>query len=395
MVLAAPFWVLTAGIVLTSLGVGRYAFLVDKRYDQNMSSYWAGTPDVLCRHMSVYARGARYGGDNTPPVYIDHNTSLSRSDIVTMRTSLQNFADSGRVSGSSGKGGLDEDGRPVGWEDCFSSFLWGTAESVADPLYENDFTFSSSCSIVAIEGNFAAFHPFRYMSGGFLPEVPVDERQIVINDVLAWKFYKSYDVLGEKIKLWGEEFTIIGVVAEPSDRITNSCGADEPRVYVYFTAMEQLAPLTSPDSEPGNSGSVTAGGATPTPSPAAQQGAGASAARPVMAVMCYEAMIPEAIEGVARNDVSASVPNYNPVNQNFYVISNTGRYGVLTTWKFMWPIGKNTNMLSKFEFPFWEKTAQLATTHMFADEILTIAGACLLVTGSLMAALRYRKMSRK
>jgi hypothetical protein len=100
------------------------------------------------------------------------------------------------------------------------------------------------------------------MSGGFLPEIAVDNRQIVLNDVLAWKFYKSYDVIGEKVSLWGEEFTIIGVVAEPSDRIARDAGVEQPRAYVYFTAMEELAPLTAPSADtqqnPGGSSSAPA-----------------------------------------------------------------------------------------------------------------------------------------
>lgn len=407
-ILAAPFWVLVIGFALTTFGIGRYIFLTHNRQDQNMAEYWGYESTVPYRHMSVFARGARPGGQTTPPVYIDAATSLRRSDILTIRTTLQNLADVS--SGVGGKSGLGQDGRPRGWEDCYSSFMMASISSVAGPDSVTEFSFNSPCEIVAIDGNFTAFHPFRFMSGGFLPEIPYDYRQIVLNDVLAWKFYKSYDVLGETVKLWGEDFTIIGVVSEPSDRISRAAGTEQPRAYIYFNAMEELAPLEAQEigtqqNDSGNSnGANSAPAATPTPAaPAANAqasvpgaGTGSNAqTRPEMAILCYEAMLPEAVRGVARNDMSSSLANYTPADPNYYVLSNTDRFGLRDSWNFMWPIGKTQSRLEVYEFPFWEKTAQLTSEHLFADEIVTCVGFITLISGGIMAALRYRKMSRK
>jgi hypothetical protein len=114
-----------------------------------------------------------------------------------------------------------------------------------------------------------------------------------------------------------------------------------------------------------------------------------------MAILCYEAMLPEAVRGVAKNDMSSSLANYTPANPNFYVLSNTDRFGLRDSWRFMWPIGKTQTRLAPYEFPYWEKTAQLTSQHLFADEIVTAVGIITLLSGGIMAALRYRKMSRK
>ncbi|MCR5201051.1 MAG: ABC transporter permease [Saccharofermentans sp.] len=405
-ILAAPFWVVLVGIALTSVGIGRYIYLKDIRYDQQMAEYWGYESAIPYRHMSVYARGARPGGETTPPIYIDTNSSLRRADILTIRTTLQNLADVSSGTGG-GKGGLGQDGRPRGWEDCYSSFLMANITSIADPTSETGFSFNTPCEIVAIDGNYSAFHPFGYMSGGFLPEIPNDNRQIVLNDVLAWKFYKSYDVLGDKVKLWGEEFTIIGVVREPNDSIARAAGTEQPRAYIYFSAMEELAPLEAQDistQQINNANGTAAATPTPAASAAGQAAAGAqlpggssdnTQVRPDMAILCYEAMLPEAVRGVAKNDMSSSLANYTPANPNFYVISNTDRFGLRDSWRFMWPIGKTQTRLAPYEFPFWEKTAQLTSQHLFADEIVTSVGIITLLSGGIMAALRYRKMSRK
>ena len=408
-VLAAPFWVLTAAVIVTSTGIGRYLFLTHNRYDQRMNVYWAQDSETGYRQMSVYARGTRPAGIRTPAVYIDTDNSLKRSDLILIRNSLQNSADAGRAAGA--KGGLGQDGRPVGWEDCFSSYLNGSVTQVVDAQSSYTFSQSTETNIIAIEGNFPAFHPFTYLNGGFLPEIPTDTRQMVINDVLAWRLYKSYDVLGERLELWGEQFTIIGVVSEPNDRISRGNGTLDCRAYVYFSAMEAYAPLTDDTDNAGGNAS-----ATPTPAAAAasanrptgnaSQGANGGNAngtqqpsqtsvRPEMAILCYEAMLPELVPGVGKTDMYSALPGYNPATPKFYVFSNTGRFNLLNTWHFMWPLGKTWGMLSPYEFPYWELTAQATSEHLFADVIVTGFGGILLFIGIVMAALRHRKMSRK
>ena len=404
--MAAPFWVLVAGIALTSLGVGRYAFLTNQRKDQHMERYWVSDGNISYRYMSVYARAARPGGIRTAPVYINQNVSLNRSDIIQIRTALQNCADSGNRTAN--KGGTNPDGRPRGWEDCFSSFLTGSVRTVLDPTDTNVTSLSSSCDVVAIEGNFTAFHPVMNMSGGFLPEIPVDNRQIVINDVLSWKLYKSYDVVGNKLLLWGQTFTVIGVVAEPSDAISRGTGTLDPRVYIYFTAMEELAPLTDPGNDIGDNQNSSSGNRAPSPTPTTAPAAGGTGSnpsasgntadvRPDMAVMCYEAMLPEIVRNVAKSDMSNSVTNYTPAEPNFYLFSNTGRFNVIDTWRFVWPIGKTESLIAPYEFPYWERAAQRTSEHLFADEIITVAGVLTLDAGIVMALLRShaRRMSRR
>ena len=78
------------------------------------------------------------------------------------------------------------------------------------------------------------------MSGGFLPEDPVDTFQIVINDVLAWKFFRSYDVTGHMVEIDGKLFTIIGVVEEKNTKVAELAGEQDSRAFIYFGALGAL-----------------------------------------------------------------------------------------------------------------------------------------------------------
>ncbi len=386
LVLTAPIVVLLIGVTLTSVGVGRYIYLSHNRRDQNMNAYWSGDSTVNYRQMTIFARGARSEGAMSVPTYIDTQRSLKRSDIILIRQKLQDAADTGVAT--SGKGGLASDGSPQGWEDCFSSFLMGRVSSLQEDNGVVTPITSVDAQIVGVEGNFAAIHPFAFEAGGFIPEIVEDVRVIVLNNNLAWRFFRSYDVVGRKIDLWGQTFTVIGVVSEPSDSIANSAGSEDLRAYVHFAALEAYAiSYSNPDSE-------TATATTTTATPDSDNGQTAPASNEV-AILCYEAILPEIVTGVAKTDVITAIPQYNSADPQMYVVSNTGRFGVIEVWKYMWPIGKMESRLTGYEFSYWERTAVLTTYHLFADILVTSSGIILILIGAIMFSLKSNKMSSK
>lgn len=395
-VLTAPIVVLLIGIVLTSVGVGRYIYLVRNRADQNMNVYWSGDSTMNYRQMTIFARGARSEGAASAPMYIDSQRSLKRSDIAIMRQRLQDAADTGVAA--SGKGGLAADGSPQGWEDCFSSFLTGTVSS----LQENNGVLTPittvDAQIVGVEGNFPALHPFAFEAGGFIPEIVEDVRVIVLNNNLAWRFFRSYDVVGRKIDLWGQTFTVIGVVSEPTDSIASNAGSEDFRAYVHFAALEVYAASFSNANTDSTASSTTAVASTTATASASTTASGNGQATPTsndVAILCYEAILPEIVTGVAKTDVINAIQQYNAADPQMYVVSNTGRFNIIEVWKYMWPIGKMDSRLSGYEFSYWERTAILTTYHLFADIIVASSGIILIAVGSIMLSLRQNKMSSK
>lgn len=350
-VLAAPFWVLVIAIVLLGIGITRAVVLTHNRYDTRMDEYWSQSSGDY-RHVAVYGGGYRPEGDESPVMYKDPETSIKYSDIVNIRKSLQSAVDTGKTNPN--QLGLNKDGTPRNWEDCWSCDLMGTAfyekEGYKEPL-------SSDCQIMAVGGNFKAFHPFQYLSGGFLPESSVDPMQVVINSALAWKFFNSYDVIGNIISIWGEDYVIVGVVEEPSSSIDKAAGANKPRVYMYFSNL------------------------------AAKY---ASEEKGDIAITCYEAMLPEAVKGVAITDMKTALPSYSAEDPKFYVVSVTGRFFFTKVWDGTWPLGSE-KLSDNFELPYWEKASLMTTEKLFADMMLIILGSILLIIGVVMVILKIRK----
>ena len=321
------------------------------RTDRKTAASWSGGGELSYRHMAGYAHGARALGEKSPASYLEYGRSLSKTDVYNIRKSLQNVVD---ISNGKRRRSGDVPVATEGFADCYSSFIEADVMSLRQQGSLGDDK-SATASVYAVGGNFKACHLFEYMSGGFLPVQPVDKYQIVINDALAWRFYSSYDVVGEKISLWNKDYTIIGVVREHD--------GDTPRAYVYFECLEEYCAGLDASFTP--------------------------------AVLCYEAIMPEQVKNVAVADVRNSVPGYDQSNPGTYVVSVTGRYSIGSIWDYMMPPGSTSDLLRDYDLPYWEVSAGRAVASMFAWEIVAVVCAAMGVVMVTVIVVMRRKSGLK
>ena len=370
LILAVPFWIIVAGLTLTGFGVGRAYYLTDTRPDQYMAEAWQSS-DTSFRHMTVYAGGIRPGGDTTPVVCADGGKSIRLADIATIRQALQTSASTG--TGISNKNTNTREDILRGWEDCYSSTVLAKLDALEVKEGLEVKTASADAQLVAVGGNYKAFHPFRFLSGGFLPETPVDTNQIVINDVLAWKFYRSYDVVGNRIDINGQMFTVIGVVEEKNTKVAELAGEQQCRAFIYFSVLEKLYKTNSNDADGGSADfSATGNGYID------------------YGIQCYEAMLPELVKGVAVEDFKNALPSYSITNPQVYVVNNTGRFSVIRVFDTMFPLGETDRQRLGYEFPYWETAAQMTEERLFYDYVIVGFGILMILIGGAMIALKLR-----
>ena len=98
LILAVPFWLILASVVLIAFGTGRAVYLIDTRPDQRVAEIWQSSSDVSFRHMSVYAGGIRAQGDKSPLTYTEAGKSIHLADIALMRKDLQGSTDTGSAA---------------------------------------------------------------------------------------------------------------------------------------------------------------------------------------------------------------------------------------------------------------------------------------------------------
>jgi len=362
-IFAVPFWLILASLVLMAFGICRAVYLTDSRPDQHIAEIWQSRSSVTFRHMSCFASGIRAEGDTSPLTYLEGGKSIHLADIALMRKDLQASSDTGTAAAKSVS---HSDGKLRGWEDCYSSTVIATLDAITVKDGAEIKSGSVDAQLVAVGGNYKVFHPFRYLSGGFLPETPVDTNQIVINDVLAWKFYRSYDVVGNRIIINNQMFTIIGVVEEKSTKVAELAGEQDYRAFIYFGTLGSLYGSSNMDPE------------SELRAPADY------------AIQCYEALLPELVKGVGVSDFKNALPSYSFTNPQLYVQDNTGRFGVLRIMDTVFPLGETDRARMGYEFPYWEKAAQLTEDRLFYDYVIVFAGIILLLIGLVMTGLKIR-----
>ena len=392
LVLAVPFWIVIASLILIGFGVGRAIYLSDSRPEQKVAQMWQSKSETSYRHMVVFAGGNRAKGETSPMTYTSGGKSIHLGDLSPMRQKLQAAADTG--SGAGGKNISGSSNKLRGWEDCYSSTVRSSVSCLeVVEGKQTEVNKAEDVELVAVGGNYRAFHPFRYLSGGFLPEVPVDTYQVVINDVLAWKFYRSYDVVGHMIEINGKMFTIIGVVEEKNTKVAELAGEQENRVFIYFGALGALYGGDSsqiPESSMSDyadyggygdyGGYDDIGGGAPSTSDADKD----------YAIQCYEAMLPELVKGVAVSDFKNALPSYSLTNPQVYVVNDTDRFKITRILDTMFPLGETDKERLGFEFPYWEIATQMTETRLFYDYVITAFGILLLLIGAVMLALKFR-----
>lgn len=374
-VLAAPFWVISCALVLLGFGIGRSVYLKDTRLDHTVAEMWQKGSDTGFRHMSVYASGIRAQGDTSPMTYVEGGKSIHRADLSLMRQALQATSNTGAGSNVRFK-----EGQLRGWEDCYSSTVKTTVSTMKHNKSESERDLTADVELVAVGGNYKAFHPFRYLSGGFLPETPVDTYQIVINDVLAWKFYRSYNVTGNTILIGGQMFTVIGVVEAGTSKVAELAGEQEPRAFIYFGALDTIY----------GSGSAAAAAPSDPDMIDAGTGPGTGTGSSDYAIQCYEAMLPELVKGVGVSDFKNALPSYSMTKPLVYVSNDTGRFSLARVLDTMFPLGETDKERSGYEFPYWERANQITEVRLFYNYVIIALGIVLLLIGVIMAALKIR-----
>lgn len=372
---AAAFWVILCSILLGGYFAVRFNSLKNACKDQFAAEYWgSNNVDKNFGQVAVFAKGIRTNGDFTPLKYQDEDKSLSLASVVSIRNSLQGVVDSFATGAEAKNSGLKNDGTPRGWEDCYSTFL---KAPIAEINENGTYSDSIDIEVVAVGGNYTAFHPMKYLSGGFLPETAVDTKQLVINDVLAWRLYKSYDVLGETLTMWGQTFTVIGVVHVNDSGVVGKSDVNEARAYCYFSTLAEIDSNGYFNMSDGSGDGGLTGTSTN------------------LAINCYEVILPETVKGVAYTDVIAALPNYSGNDPQMYVVRTTGRFDILKLYDFMMPIGEQSRKLQEYELPYWENAAQITIEYMFIDMCVVFIAIIALIVGIMMASLKYYSNKQK
>lgn len=192
--------------------------------------------------------------------------------------------------------------------------LYDDAWSASGKLSVKGTQGSSDAHVVAVGGDFFAFHPLTLLSGGYLTPDDVMDDRVVLDRELAWKLFGGYDLAGMTVTISGKSFLVAGVVEREDDFATKKAYTYDPGIYMSYTAFNAIGET---------------------------------------AISCYEIVMPQEVSGFAEGIVK---DNFKIGDGE--ILNNTDRCSAKNIFKSIKAFGTSVMRTTSVVYPYWENAAR-------------------------------------
>ena len=175
-------------------------------------------------------------------------------------------------------------------------------------------------SVIAVGGNYFAFHPLKLLSGSYISEDDLMQDNVLLDEDLAWLLFGGSDLEGLTVHIFGMPFRIAGVVARESDYASRRAYRGGMGLYISYDAYLDL------------SGEENFG------------------------ITCYEVCLPNPVKGFALNLIQDKFP----IGKG-EITENSGRFSLLRLLGHIRELPARS-MNSAVFTPYWENAARYAET---------------------------------
>lgn len=190
-----------------------------------------------------------------------------------------------------------------------------------------------NASVIAVGGNYFAFHPLRLVNGSYINESDLMKDNILLDEELAWMLFGGNNLTGMTVYLFNIPFRIAGVVAREGDFASEKAYTAGPGLFMSYDAYIAC------------SGDEKAG------------------------ISCYEFVMPDPVKNFALGFAQSKFPIGSGE-----ILENTGRFSFLK----LISIAKDpaTRVLrGGADYPYWENAARYAENKAATLLVLTIVFA--------------------
>lgn len=386
-----PYVLLAAGVGVCILSGIRVRQISDSQKAQIAGELWAGESGIRYRQISCFAKGQPQG-NGSPDLYLSSAVSLNKEDIANIRTNIDAVVraasekNSGKSGSSSDDTGSGEDTRL--WIDAYSAEADCTVIREATDLKAAD---SAQVTLTGVSGDYYLIHPLQVLHGAFLSDDSLDTQKIVLDKELAFKLFGSYDIVGSHVTINQRSYTVIGVVEHGGTKIDRKTSGDLLHAYVPFDELVYLSSGSAASSDLAAIGD-TSGTADLAKDTAGGTGdAGNAGDSSVLAVSCYEVVLPNRIEGIAMQNLVSAMETAGKSEKYYLFVDNTDRFSFLRLYDTLFPIGDTAAERMQYKLPFWELSAETAESVSIFWWVLFLAGAGTVITSLLAVYAAFGK----
>ena len=179
---------------------------------------------------------------------------------------------------------------------------------------------NAECSVIAVGGDYFAFHPLRLLSGSYISEDDLMGDRVLLDRELAWRLFGGTDLQGMTVTINNLPYMVAGVVEREQDFASEKADGEVARMYMSYSAYNTLT-----------------GG---------EEAAGAP-------IECYEIVMPQPVEGFAEDILK----NEFAIGSG-EIINNSGRFTFGEILGIIKQFGTRSMHTTSVIYPYWENAAR-------------------------------------
>ena len=170
-------------------------------------------------------------------------------------------------------------------------------------------------------GDFFTFHNLPLLSGTYFDPTGYKLDNVMIDEVLAWQVFGSYNVVGLDLFIGGSPYTVTGVVAREYTDFYDETYGDKPRIYMLFETLNIMNNYN-------------------------------------LSITCYETLMPNPVSNFAMNMLTDTM---SVSDKNVVYKENTYRFSLLNLYKSLGNYDRRSMSQNNVIFPYWENIAVVKT----------------------------------
>ena len=200
-----------------------------------------------------------------------------------------------------------------------SSRLWLDAYSVETSVRVEGS--SAQVTAMGVGGDFFVFHNLPLLAGTYFDSGSNLLDIVIIDEVLAWQVFGSYNVIGFDIFISETPYTVVGVVSREYTDFANETYGENPRIYMLYETLNIMNNYN-------------------------------------LSITCYEALLPNPVSNFAMNMLT---DNMSVSDSSVVYRENTSRYSILSLYKSIANYNQRSMSRNNVIFPYWENIAVVKT----------------------------------
>ncbi len=217
------------------------------------------------------------------------------------------------------KAALDEGGDEPLWQDAYSA---------VGRLHVSSEKANVEASVIAVGGDFFAFHPLYLLSGDYLHADDLMKDRVLLDEELAWALFGGMELQGMAVRIEGRPFLVAGVIEREKDKASQAAYTAGQGLYMN---CESFMALTEKEN----------------------------------AITAYELVMPEPVENFAVNIAREKFP----IGRG-EVLQNTGRFSCGRLFGILRDMDRRAMQGMGMIYPYWENAARM-TENRCARLLLT------------------------